>query len=57
MTETPERLVDYGQNPTYDRRVVVFYDVLGWRTHIAAAGNVAERIGDLRRLILQHVSS
>jgi hypothetical protein len=53
--EQPERLIDYHRNPTYARRVVIFYDVLGWRSQIARAGNDPERIGDLRRLILQHV--
>jgi hypothetical protein len=51
----PERLVDYRRNPAYERRVVIFYDVLGWRSQIARAGRDPEQIGDLRRLILQHV--
>jgi hypothetical protein len=51
----PKRLADYHRNPPYERRVVIFYDVLGWRSHIARAGSDRERIGDLRRLILQHV--
>jgi hypothetical protein len=55
MTEIPERLADYRRDPHYERRVVVFYDVLGWRNHIAATGDNPKRIGDLRRLILQHV--
>jgi hypothetical protein len=50
----PERLADYERNPSYERRVVIFYDVLGWRTHIGWAGIDPERIGDLRRLILHH---
>jgi hypothetical protein len=51
----PERLVDYLRNPDYERRVVIFYDVLGWRDHILRADHDLTRIGDLRRLILQHV--
>jgi hypothetical protein len=53
--QEPERLADYHRNPAYERRVVIFYDVLGWRNQIARAGNDPEQIGDLRRLILQHV--
>jgi hypothetical protein len=50
----PEKLADYERNPAYERRVVIFYDVLGWRSHIGWAGTNPGRIGDLRRLILQH---
>jgi hypothetical protein len=53
--QEPERLADYYRNPAYERRVVIFYDVLGWRSQIALAANDPERIGDLRRLILQLV--
>jgi hypothetical protein len=53
----PDKLNDFLENPPYDRKVVVFYDVLGWRNHILRAGNDPQRIGDLRRLILQHVRS
>ena len=53
--DTPEKLIDYHRNPTYERRVVIFYDVLGWRSQITRAGKNPELIGDLRRLILQHV--
>jgi hypothetical protein len=45
---------DFRRNPSYERRVVVFYDVLGWRSEIAKAGTDQSRIGDLRRLILSH---
>ena len=44
---TSERLRDFYRNPSYERRVVIFYDVLGWRSHIAAAGNNVEKIGKL----------
>jgi hypothetical protein len=46
----PERLVNYDRNPTYERRVVIFYDVLGWRSQITRAGNDSERIGDFTAL-------
>jgi hypothetical protein len=47
-----ERLEDYFQNPSYERRVVAFYDVLGWRAKIAEAGTDPTEIGELRRIIL-----
>ncbi len=53
--DTPEKLIDYHEIPSYERRVVIFYDVLGWRSQITRAGKNPELIGDLRRLILQHV--
>jgi hypothetical protein len=34
--------------------VVVFYDVLGWRSEIEKAGADQEKIGNLRRMILSH---
>jgi hypothetical protein len=49
-----EKLADFHRNPTYERRVVIFYDILGWRNHIRAAGTDVQRIGDLRRLVLRH---
>lgn len=48
------KLADYYRNPSYERRVVLFYDVLGWRNEIEMAGDNSERIGELRRLILLH---
>lgn len=51
--ELPDKLKDYYANPSYERRVVSFVDVLGWRSHIAQAGANPERIGNLRRTILQ----
>jgi hypothetical protein len=56
MAETnhiPDKLADFYRNPAYERRLVIFYDVLGWRNHIKAADGKIEEIGDLRRLILQ----
>jgi hypothetical protein len=49
-----EKLHDFQRTPPYERRVVAFYDILGWRSAIAQAGNDPEKIGNLRRVILQH---
>jgi hypothetical protein len=54
LAPTPERLADFKRDPSYERRVVVFYDMLGWRSEIADAGNDPAKIGNLRRLILSH---
>jgi hypothetical protein len=51
--ELPKKLKDYYSNPSYERRVVVFCDILGWRNHIIEAGTDNEKIGALRRVILQ----
>lgn len=50
----PERFRDFMRNPTYERMLVAFYDILGWRAEMEDAGTDAKRIGNLRRLILQH---
>jgi hypothetical protein len=49
-----EKLDDYLGNPAYERKIVAFYDTLGWRAKIAAAGSDQKKIGDLRRQILGH---
>jgi hypothetical protein len=49
-----DRVADFKRNPTYERRVVVFYDMLGWRSEIDSAGSDPTKIGNLRRLILSH---
>src|SRR5262245_17741176 len=54
---TSDKLNDFHRNPSYERRVVIFYDVLGWRSHIVSAGNDSTRLGRLRRIILRHVRS
>lgn len=54
MGAPQDKVADYHRNPPYERRVVIFYDVLGWRNHIALAGDDEQQIGHLRRLILQH---
>jgi hypothetical protein len=51
--ELPEKLAEYFANPRYERRVVVFCDVLGWRNHILEAGAQVAQIGALRRVIFQ----
>jgi len=38
----------------YQRRLIIFYDILGWRSHIAKAGKEPNSIGQLRRVILAH---
>jgi len=48
------KLADFGRNPSHERRLVVFYDILGWRSEIEDAGADPKRIGKLRRLILSH---
>ena len=54
---TSEKLKDFHHEPSYERRVVIFYDVLGWRSRITEAGNRVEELGNLRRLILRHTRS
>ncbi len=50
---TSEKLADFLKNRAYEHRLVVFYDVLGWRNHIATAAANIEKIGELRRTILR----
>jgi hypothetical protein len=52
--EASEKLHDFQRNPAYERRIVAFYDFLGWRSKISEAGDNPERIGNLRRMILRH---
>ncbi len=49
-----DAVADFLANRPYERRVVVFYDILGWRNHIEKAGKQLEKIGELRRLVLLH---
>jgi hypothetical protein len=51
------KLRDFELNPSYERRVVAFYDFLGWRSKIAAAGPDPQQIGRLRRMLLRHSRS
>jgi hypothetical protein len=41
----------------YERKAVVFYDVLGWRNQIQKAGNDPEKIAMLQRVILRPIQS
>jgi hypothetical protein len=54
-TNIPEKLRDFQRNPVYEQKVVFFYDILGWKSEVESAGKEPEKLGDLRRLILQHV--
>lgn len=49
----PIELQNYQVDPKYERRIVAFYDILGWRSHIKVAGTGSTEIGDLRRMILR----
>jgi hypothetical protein len=51
------KLHDFERNPSYERKVVIFYDVLGWRNHIKAAGDDTKAIGGLRRVMLRYSRS
>jgi hypothetical protein len=48
-----DKIADLQREVSYGRRVVAFYDVLGWRSHIMRAGQKATDISLLRRLILK----
>jgi hypothetical protein len=48
-----DRVDDYLSDPEYERRMVAFCDVLGWRSQIASAKSDSVRIGNLRRQILR----
>jgi hypothetical protein len=52
-SEINRKLEDFERNPPYERRVVAFYDFLGWRAKIAEAGSDPKKIGELRRMILR----
>ena len=48
-----DKVRDLVREVTYERRVVAFYDALGWRSHIRRARNKASDVSLLRRLILK----
>src|SRR5262249_7200358 len=48
-------VADLFREVSYERRVVIFYDVLGWQKHIKRAGKKREDIGLLRRVGLKKV--
>src|SRR3954447_24142779 len=39
------------EKAAYERRIVAFYDVLGWRSKIAGAGDDADKITQLKNVI------
>jgi hypothetical protein len=47
------RLADFKREPSYERRVVVFYDFLGWQNHVEHAGKDPKELGYLRRMLLR----
>jgi hypothetical protein len=51
------KLRDFEMNPSYERRVVAFYDFLGWRSKITSAGSDPRLLGQLRRILLRHSRS
>jgi hypothetical protein len=51
---TTDKLQDFERDTPYEKRVVAFYDILGWRSHIVAAASDPSKIGELRRIILLH---
>lgn len=53
-SEAAAKLADFHSNPSYEHRIVVFYDILGWRNEILRAGSDPAMIGELRRTILYH---
>jgi hypothetical protein len=48
------KLADFMREPSYERRVVVFYDFLGWQNHIDISRNDPKKLGFLRRMLLRH---
>jgi len=45
---------DFRSSAVYERRVVAFYDVLGWRSKIAEAGEDLEKLKVLQQIVLMH---
>ncbi len=54
MQKGAYRLADFKREPSYERRMVVFYDFLGWQNHIDLAGKDSKELGFLRRMLLRH---
>jgi hypothetical protein len=52
-SQDADKVRDLMREVTYERRVVAFYDVLGWRNHIKRAGKKASDVSLLRRIILK----
>ena len=51
---TNAKLADFNRNPICQRRVVVFYDILGWKNHITEADGAPANLRELRQMILRH---
>jgi len=49
---TTDKTADFERNPQYEHRLVVFYDILGWRSRIERTGNDPPKIGEKRRHVL-----
>src|SRR5262249_38475042 len=49
------QVADLQREARYERRVVIFYDVLGWRAHIERAARKREDLNLLRRMALKMV--
>jgi len=52
MAEGPKNdgnLAEFHRDPRYERRVVVFYDFLGWHSHIDKAGPTRRAISTAGR--------
>jgi hypothetical protein len=45
-TVPSDAVADFLSNRPYERRIVIFYDILGWRNHIEKAGKDLEKIGE-----------
>src|SRR5262245_29297185 len=45
---------DFERDVGYERRIVIFYDLLGWRSKIKDAGTSPKEIGNLRTAVLLH---
>ncbi len=55
MMQRPPQVADLLRDVSYERRVVIFYDVLGWQNHIKRAAKKREDVGLLRRVVLKMV--
>jgi len=53
MDRRPTPKANFNQEPTYERRLVVFYDFLGWQSHIDRAGTDPNRVGFLHRMLVR----
>ena len=54
MVQAPQ-VAHLQRDACYERRVVIFYDVLGWQSHIERAAKTKEDVNLLRRVVLKMV--